>query len=267
MRRMNDKTEPSELNIEDYMIHSNGMIDDLFDSWINYWKHKNFMCERSSFTFVGVCDLIMYMTKVESLHGAGKFSIPNWLSRNNKSIWSVDNIDDRCFIYSLVAMKNNLAVRKNKNKVETFYDLIQSSFDDSMLRYPVNPRADEIDKFEEINKCTVNIYGLADYENQDKHILPIRRTKISKFNKYPMYNLLFLMNDGKQHYVAIKSLGGLFNYIYKTNNTSKEIGHFPYVCPYCLYSTQNPDSINTHGKYDCQVKTHAVKRFPEKGSD
>lgn len=47
---------------------------------------------------------------------------------------------------------------------------------DSMLTYPVGPRDVSIEKFEEENELSVNIFGIT----EDKHILPIRKLKLKR---------------------------------------------------------------------------------------
>lgn len=261
IRRMNDKTEVYELNEQEYNQDGSNLLDYLFQVWYLWWTRENFVQERSGFTFSYVEDLLIYIAKSDPMEGGTITLIPDFLNGCARNIFNIENYDSKCFLYCIVALKNNVATYANRKKIKLFEEL-SKQLDDTMLTYPVATKSKTIQEFEEANHITVNIFGITD----DKHILPIRKTSISKFNNYEHYNLLFIGDNSAGHYVAIKSLSGLYKFLFKIHNDKKAPSHFAYICNYCLFTTLNPDTLEKHLKLDCQNKKNPVRRFPEKGS-
>lgn len=146
---------------------------------------------------------------------------------NTKSIINIQNEDEKCFMWCMIASQHLPA--KNAERVKQYQknELINEwkFSDNTPLPMPIN----KIQYFERLNNIAINVYGLDEYKVNIK--IPL---KISKNKSDKIVNLFFHDN----HYSLIK-------------NFSRFCGEGIYACPRCLRSYKNDDCYKRH-LADCE---------------
>ena len=85
--------------------------------------------------------------------------------QNKHSALKIQNKDNRCFLYSIIAYLYPVKINRSSPYSYTKY---LDKLDTSMLNYPVKVDS-TLDKFEEINNLSINIYTL-----ENELVVPIR---------------------------------------------------------------------------------------------
>lgn len=276
-RIFSEQTDPVELYLSDPNIEST--IHNELVNQTRQLKKDDKLKERSGFRFANIETLQVRLVKINQsigVPGGCTLDTPEFLSRSiqgqSQLIYNVKstNIDDhKCFIYAILAL-----LYPTKNLIKYGYDLACNLYDKTkilywgMLDFPLRPKDKQIDKFEEMNEISINIFGLLYDKNGDKlqvKVLPIRLTPVSKTLHWFHANLLFLTSPEQYeygHYVGISDLRKLHARLYKINNGGEKIAHVPYICNYCVQTFERKTSYLNHEQLDCQRKGYVLREFP-----
>lgn len=176
----------------------------------------------SKVLYVEVC-FVHYLP----LKGGSYIATPPRLE-HSKSLVNVKNRDQKCFLYSILAKL--YPARHNPSRVSNYIQYADK-LNMKGIQYPV--KLSQIEKFENQNQVSVNVFG---YE--DREIFPMRITKKKKISHV---DLLFLKNKDQVHYCLIKNLN---RFLYQTSGKTR--CHSKHYCPYCLHGFVKRHTLNKH---------------------
>ncbi len=165
--------------------------------------------------------------------------LPETLNNPKFSLVNVNNADNLCFIYCILAHLYPVSqhAERTNNYTQYFGKLNLSG-----LHYPVSLK--DINIFEQNNiNISVNVYSYT------KYLVPLR---ISNQRDAENIISLLLIKDGERsHYVLMKNPSALIF------NSSKYEGK-KFLCPYCL-SIQNSENNHIQHLNDCKI--HGPQRI------
>ena len=121
------------------------------------------------------------------------------------------------------------------------YQTYEAELDMRGIEYPVAVK--DIDRFENQNNISVNVYGL------EKAVFPIR---ITKQNNRHHVDLLYISEEETSHYVLIKDLSRLITKQLSSHSARR------YVCQFCLHLCASQDVLDKH-KENCRL--HYAQRI------
>ena len=174
---------------EDLFQASKDKIWNSFDKWIK---------EGSGWTIKSVDRIILKMCQYKPLTGSSYIKSPKKIE-NTMSVVNVQNEDNKCFIWSVLAKL--YPVKKHSERLANYTKHEMDVKTDGIV-WPM--KLDKISKFEEMNEMlTVNCYMT---DRSGREIWPVY---ISKRRGSDPINLLLLQDDEKFHYTLIKDLNAL----------------------------------------------------------
>lgn len=228
-------------------------------------KVNDFQLEGSGWTLCGVDGMIINNCKYECFNGSSFLSLPSYID-NKKATVNVQNDDNKCFLWSILAAIHYEHIQKNRHRVNK-YQQYEGDLNMHGITYPVS--IDQIGKFERQNeKISVNVYAYKPKKNlktreKKYHIYPIRLTQEVK--EVHVHLLLITRVHGSdsdledefgdsdinvveeielssivRHYCYIHDLSPLLQGQLHVNNRKKK-----YFCDRCLnyfYSTEKRES-------------------------
>lgn len=115
----------------------------------------------------------------------------------------------------------------------------------------------DINKFEEINNISINVFGL-EYDFKSKRNIVVGPLHHTKQKRPTHINLLFLEDGVNSHYVWIKDLSRL---------VKSQLGGWDfkkYICDGCLVLFHTEAKLKQHQTYDCN---HVLTILPEEGEN
>ena len=205
----------------------------IFTSFLEYQR------EGSNWALDKVLGVNIHTVKYKPLKGSSFIQLPAKLA-NKKAIVNVQNTDQKCFMWSvLAALHPTQGQHGNPNRVFN-YTKYMDELDFSDIPFPV--RVSDVPKFEMKNGLSVNVFG---YEKSE--VYPIHLTKERDVRHV---NLLVITKDDKSHYCWIKN----FNRLLSDQHNDKNQYHY---CHYCLHGFTKKTLLDKHIPY-CQV--HGAQR-------
>lgn len=139
----------------------------------------------------------MKICRYTPIEGSSYIESPKKI-RNTHSVVNIQNEDDKCFLYSVLAALH--PVENHTDRVpnyEPFLDEVKING----IKFPM--RIQQIPKFEKMNNLTINVLYTTNKSGTD--IWPVY---ISKRRGDDPINLLLLSDDEKSHYILIKNFNG-----------------------------------------------------------
>ena len=174
--------------------------------------------EGSGFQFQELEEVILEIYKVRDIQASSYIELPDKY-KNNKSITSIKNDDQYCFLWCILAYL--YPVEENKNRTSN-YSVHMNKLNQEGLEFPMKIK--DIPKFENLNNLNVNVFELT------KTVLtPIH---ISKNYLQSQIDLLLIEN----HYCLITKLHCLLN----------RDSHMKWVCRRCLTAFSSEDILSQH---------------------
>ena len=188
--------------------------------------------QGSNWTLEKIIDLEVRLNRFVPLDASSYIPLPKPIA-NRKAIINVQNEDNRCFFNS-VACKFLPDKKKNKHEDSIYTrELFEKLRVEGKLNFnglnPDGPTSlKEIDHFERVNNCSVNVYGLTTSKKYPS-VYPLRIAKVFKEEKH--FDLLYLTNNdnSKQHYCYIKNISRLVH-AQKSNHHGGKL----HICHSCL---------------------------------
>ena len=167
--------------------------------------------------------------------------------QNKKACINVQNHDNSCFVWSILAALHPVAVHAERVSA---YKSYFNELNLNGLEFPLG--LEKIPKFESMNNISVNVHVVEYYsKNGDIVLVPAYLTK-SLRNRH--VNLLMIQGEnGNFHYVLIKKLSHLLS-----SQISKHKGAL-FFCDRCLCFFHSEEKRNKHipdcyKTFDCKVK-------------
>ena len=197
----------------------------IINSFIEYQR------EGSNWTLDKVIRTNIHIVTYKPLKGSSYLPLPAKLA-NKKAIVNVQNQDDRCFMWSILAALHPAV--ENPHRV-TKYEQYRDELDFANIPFPV--RVTDVIKFEKKNNISVNVFG---YEQQA--VYPLHLTKERGLRHV---DLLVITKGERAHYCWIKH----FNRLMCDQNDDRNQYHY---CHYCLHGFTNKNLLEKHLPY-CQV--------------
>lgn len=221
-------------------------------------KISEFQSVGSGWTLEEIVGLSVNYNKYYCFSGSSHMDLPDEIA-NRKAIVNVQNTDNKCFLWSILAFLHREEVVKDAYRVSK-YKRYEKELNMDGISYPVTLK--QIDLFEKNNSdISVNVYMLEDtYEKEEnkKIVVPVR---ISKHIGKKTVHLLLLYKDYKTsmnlkknenivdlidnfsiktHYCWIKSLARLIH--------ADVTGHRAkiFVCDRCLHYFYSSEKLKAH---------------------
>merc|ERR1711936_1234434 len=212
-----------------------------FDEWLK---------DGSGWRIQSMDEFILKICKYTPMQGSSYIESPKKI-RNTHSVVNIQNEDDKCFLYSVLAKLH--PVEKNTERVSNYEPYIDE-LKTNGISMPM--RLQQIPKFEKMNNLTINVY-MSNKAGSD--IWPVY---ISKRRGDDPTNLLLLSDDEKSHYTYIKNFNGMCR---KPKET-----HTKVFCPYCMHGFvkkyTNDIKMKNHMD-DCFTYGAQKTNMPEEGKN
>ena len=235
-------------------IHSRAIVklpgedEDLLNESINLAFFRLFNnCENfkdlqgTGWVIDEILHLKLMMGKYKPLKGSQYIELPAVI-RNNKAILNIQNTDDKCFLWCILAFLHEVSHGEHPHRV-TKYIHYENELNMDGISYPVATK--DVPKFVKQNNISVNIFGF------EESFYPLF---ISKPQKDKHVNLLLIEEDGKTHYCLIKDLNRMLH------SQSKHKGR-KYFCTYCLHGFTSENLLMKH-KPVCETHGLQVTQLP-----
>jgi hypothetical protein len=204
-------------------------------------KFQEFQREGSGWILEEVVSIEVHTATYEPLVGSSYLDLPQAIAKT-KCIINIQNKDDKCFLWSVLAHLHPAS--KDKNRVSKYKEYMDE-LDITGLSFPM--KVSQVRIFERKNNLSINVFG---YE--EEKIVPVA---LSKTNCDTKINLLLISKEEQNHYCLITNFNGLMNRRTKCRRTM-------YYCFNCLHGFMRQDLLDKH-RMDCQEKQTQRLTFPE----
>ena len=180
----------------------------------------------------------LYISKYRPIRGNTYTKLPKDLA-SRKAIINIQNKDDRCFMWSVLAAIHPAA--KDPQRVSKYTDY-SDELDFTGIPFPM--ALSDIPRFEELNKIGINVLGYG-----ENGLFPLYSTKTRTTR---VVNLLLLTpDDGPAHYCLITDINRLLF-------TATKYEHRKHVCNYCLCPFNSEKRLGKHQEF-CTVDKQRVE--------
>ena len=170
-----------------------------------------------------VLHLKLLIGKYILLKGSQYFELPRKIAKT-QCILNIQNNDDKCFLWSILAHLHLIHYSQNGYRVEKYIPY-ENELNMEGITYPVAVK--DVPKFEKQNDISVNVFGYED------GYYPLY---ISRDQKERHVNHLLLEQKGKTHYCLIKDLNRML--YSQTKHKAQQ-----YFYTYCLHGFTREDLI------------------------
>ena len=176
--------------------------------------------------------------------------------RYSRSIVNIQNLDDYCFKYCVLAK----FIEKDKDLWINYQNQphLDSRYDWSCIEYPVALK--DISKFEKRNNISINVYGIEkEKESNDCEIFPL---KVCDEELEDHRDLLYITDNDRSHYCCILNLNALVSSQITKHTYSGTLK----VCKRCFahYSGENAEEKLMEHKMLCGNFDAVKCVFPKK---
>lgn len=203
----------------------------------------------SGFTISRINELEVQINEHDPLRASSYIKTPNYLA-NKKAIINVQNNDNKCFMWALLASLHADDVQGGHRERVNHYIRFQHELVFTGIRFPVAVK--DIDKFEKLNtNISVNVYS---FDSTKKKVLILRTTQDVKIKHIHLLLLSEQTRNGeiKQHYCWIQKFETLM--ASQISNRKKKT----FICDRCLNYFWTEEAfcnhmINCFKQNDCQI--------------
>lgn len=192
-------------------------------------KSAEFELSESGWAIDSISHLEININKYNPLRAGSYVSLPDKI-RNTKSCLNIQNTDDYCFLWSVIAYM--YPASRNPNRVSS-YPHFRNILNITGMSFP--PTLDDLKTFEKNNpNVSVNVYGL---EKNNDVSGPLYKTLKHRLTHV---NLLLIEQNGKSHFCLIKNFEKL---VHKqlTKHTSKI-----HLCEECFIYFDTEQKLYSH---------------------
>lgn len=201
-------------------------------------KSEEFAESSSGWAFQRISHLLVNINQYLPLRGGSSFiDLPQQI-KNNKAVLNIENNDQYCFAYCILAKLFPQINSTNPKSYPNFNDHLNLT----NVSFPVT--LNDVSTFEKNNtNISINVYTI---ELVDKNKFGIAGPIYYRNEKRAIHvNLLLLQDNLKTHYCLIKELSRLVSSSLTKNKFKK------YFCDGCLLYFKNKVSLDRHMEYDC----------------
>ena len=234
----NNETAIKSFNTLYFTIFRNTDIIELYSNYIEnlVTKCSEFELSESGWTIDSISHLELNINKYNPLRAGTYVTLPAKI-RNTKSCVNIQNKDDYCFLWSVIA--HMYPASRNINRVSS-YPHFRNILNTKGMSFP--PTLDDLKIFEKNNpNISINVYGL---ERNNDVLGPLYKTPKRKMTHV---NLLLIEQNDKSHFCLIKNMEKLLHR-QLTKHTSKI-----HLCEECFIYFDTEQKLYSH---DCsRVKT------------
>jgi len=207
-------------------LPSNNVVESVKKSFAELLNvFAKFLAEGSGMVLDAIVEFRINIFKYEPLAGSSFIPLPVELERK-RAIVNVENEDEKCFMWSVLAGK--YPSKSNKNRVSS-YKQHENKLNMEGIEFPV--KIHQISKFENQNNISINLFG---YEK--KQFFPIY---ISEKGFKSFYDLLLISDGEKRHYCYIPNINRLFRSLTSSGSPG-------FYCRYCLHRFSSNRRLNEH---------------------
>ncbi|EKX44397.1 hypothetical protein GUITHDRAFT_175435 [Guillardia theta CCMP2712] len=190
---------------------------------------------------VGIRYIEIYFANSQVTSGGTFKELPDWV-KNKRAIINIQNKDDKCFLYSVLAdLYPTSKEIKNPNRVSN-YDKYLDKLDYQGFELPMKVK--DICKFETKNNLAINVYTITNKKIVTSHVS-------NKDHSLKRINLM--LHDG--HYSYIKSINALLGHD-ATDNRSL----FCDIC--CTCNFKSKQALENHKKF-CITNNYQRLEMPK----
>ena len=203
----------------------------------------------SGWYFKEIVHLEIHTVDFTPMRGSSYIPLPDWIMRK-KALLNIKNKDNKCFLWCVLRYIHP----KGKN-AELLTDLKQkeNSLNTKGIKFPV--RVKDISKFESLNPDIpgINVFSV----NENNKFYPLR---MAQRNPQETIDLFLYEEDGKYHYLLIKSYSRLF----RSQITSRTNGKI-YICKRCSTHYSKEELFQKHIQY-CSTNESVCVKMPPRNS-
>ena len=211
-------------NVKDIIRKSEESIFEKISSYLN---------NGSGWYFKELVRLEIHINEYKPIRGSSYIPLPDWIMRK-KAIVSIQNKDDKCFIWSILRYLNPREIHANRLSDLKKYEF---SLNTKGITFPMKVK--DISKFENLNPDIpgINVFSIDDNDN----IYPLREVK--KDCKKTI-DLFLYEKDGKFHYSLIKNFSRLVR-----SQITKRTNDKILICKRCFSHFTKPELLEKHMQY------------------
>ncbi|XP_049826843.1 uncharacterized protein LOC126266582 [Aethina tumida] len=174
--------------------------------------------------------------------------------QNKKGVLNIENNDEYCFLWSIVAALNPCNNRKNPNRTSSYPHFSEVlNYDD--IDFPIKLK--DIPKFEQLNNISVNVFTC-----EKKEVVPVC---LSKFEFLTTINLLFTERirnyNAIYHFALIKNMSRLL-----CGQQTSDLAHSKFYCDRCLNHSYSQQNLNNH-IFTCRKMNKTKISLPQNDCD
>ena len=188
----------------------------------------------SDFPFDGINYLYYDLNKITISKGGSYKDSPKWL-KNKKSTINPKNNDYKCFQYAITLALNYDKIGRNPQRISKMKPFIEN-YNWKDIDFPSIRK--DWNKFElNNNNVALNILYVP-FNTKKIEIVYKSKHNLTRDNQI----ILLMISNGKnRHYLAVKSLSGLFTGV--TSNHKED-----YYCLNCFHSYRRKNKLDAHKK-------------------
>lgn len=241
------ETDIKSFNTKNKIVSESTNFNEICDEWFEIIKTKSeeFNETKSGWSLLEILHLEININKHAPLRGSSYSKLPKNIAKKN-AVVNVTNSDDNCFAYAIISAL--FPTDANINVVDDYPDFRKHlNFDG--IEMPM--QFVDIQKFEEQNKISINVFGL---NQSNKQIIgPLHHTSHRLTHHI---NLLFYEFRKKKHFCWIKDLSKLVGQQLSLHKAKK------HICDGCLQYFSTKERLEYHQSDQC----HQIKvTLPLKG--
>ena len=205
--RSSTKTILRSTQINEMLEESSQQINTAFD---------NFTQKGSGWILDTIDYLKLYSSVYEPIRGKSYIPTPKSIA-SKKAVLNIQNEDDKCFEYSVIASQHFSLIDKNNGSRPEQYKRWIGKYNFEGCSQPM--KLEDINKFEKNNNMAINVYHI---KSDGTLITPLRITQQEvRLEEY--VNLLLIEHLDRTHYTWIRNFDKLLRYN----------SHKLQFCPFC----------------------------------
>ena len=240
---------------EEFMNGSNTdeVIKALFKSILQkYQENLQEKMKGSDFEFDGINYLYYDLNKITISKGGSYIDSPKWLKTKKSTINPKKN-DHKCFPYAVTLALNYDKIGRNPQRISKIKPFIEN-YNWKDIDFPSTRK--DWNKFElNNNNITLNILYVP-FKTKKIEIAYKSKHDLTRDNQII---LLMISNGENWHYLAVKSLSGLFTGV--TSNHKED-----YYCLNCFHSYRTKNKLDAHKKV-CENHKYCHIEMPNKDNN
>ena len=188
------------------------IVDEMFAHMMTQIENPALLNSRFKFNEVLFLDANFHQLNLT--RGSSYYPLSPWLAKK-KAIINPNNNDNECFKWAVIATLEFPNIKSHPERVSNLTKFF-NNYDWSGLEFPVSTK--DIRLFEINNDVSINVLAV-----EGREIYIHRKSRQRGHD----INLLFIHEDGINHYTAIKSLSRLLS---SSNSNTKHKQHFYTNC-------------------------------------